>query len=473
MPSFDLPPRPPVRAGSARARRFGAVLALSLCACASYGHRTARAYQDFEAGRFDAAREAYADTKTTGSVFLSGAEAGMAALVGGDFVAAQEHFDVAYEEVRELEERALVSATDLGESLVSFAINDSVKTYEGEGFERVMLHACLAITYLAQGNVEGAYVEARRANKLLESEEALYEKQYAAGGLGHFLSAVAYELLDQPDEAYIDYARMLEKNVGVELAARAMIRLAPRVQRQADVARLAESFGPDPERPADAASIVLIAGVGSGPFKREAGFSIPIDGGKFVQWAVPVLEARPQAVTSVALRIAEASQSVRATVIEEVARVAKENLDDRIAWLAAKSAVRAALKYELTDQLEKQHGTLGLIIGDVFTIVTERADLRAWQTLPDTWQAARVFVGAGVHSIVVDAEGGASAALGRFELAAGETMFVVARTLGTNVYAHAIGGRSIGADPALAPQASPDPAAPQLIPQDPQPSNHP
>ncbi|MCC6409023.1 MAG: hypothetical protein IT453_17820 [Planctomycetes bacterium] len=450
-------------AASARVRVIGAACATSLAACATYGERTAEAYSAFEAGRFAQAESEYADPKTTDSAFLSGAEAGMAALTGGDFAGAQTHFDRAHEEVRELEDRALVSATDLGETLLSFALNDTFKAYEGEGFERVMLHGCLAITYLAQGQLEGAYVEARRANKLLESEEALYEKRYAAGGLGHFLSALAYEMLDQPSEAFIDYQRMVEKGVGKELAARAMIRLAPRLQRESDVEPLIATFGGDPARPEGAATIVLLAGVGAGPFKQEAGISIPIDGGKFVQWAVPVHAVRPQPVSSLVLRLAGASESVRTTVIEDVGKVAKENLDDRIAWLAAKSAVRAALKYELTDKLEDEHGLLGLLAGDIFTIATERADLRAWQTLPDTWQAARAFVAPGTHQIIVDADGGSSVALGSFELSPGETMIVFARSLGTRVYAYPIGGRRTDtpAAPATVPAVpTVDPASP-------------
>ncbi|MCK6447862.1 MAG: hypothetical protein L6Q99_15830 [Planctomycetes bacterium] len=443
----------PLRAVHARARRFGALCGFLVAGCATYGEKTALAYRDFEAGRFEEARVAYADPKTTDSPFLSGAEAGMAALVGGDFEAAKGHFETAYAEVRELEDRALVSATDLGESLVSFAINDTFKAYQGEGFERVMLHACLAITYLGRGELEGAYVEARRANKLLESEEALYEKQYAAGGLGHFLSALAYEMLGEPGEAFIDYQRMMQKGLGGDLAARALIRLAPRLDRESEVAPLVERFGPDPDRPDDSATIVLIAGVGSGPYKQEAGISIPIDGGKIVQWVVPVLATRPQPVTSLLLRLGGGSQAVRTTVIEDVTKVSKENLDDRIAWLAAKSAVRAVLKYKLTEKLEDEHGVLGLIAGDIFTVVTERADLRAWQTLPDTWQAARAFVPPGVHALVVDAEGGESVSLGDFELAPNETLIVVARSIGTRVWAHAIGGHRLAAS---APEPNPE-----------------
>ena len=207
-------------------------LALCLASCASYTQRTEQAMAHLEAGRLGEARSEFEASSTTGSDFLRGAESGTVALVQGDWPGARERLEGAAAAVRELEDRALVSATGLGESLVSFAINDTVKTYEGEGYERVMLHVLLAMTYLAEGDVEGAWVEAKRSNQLLESEESLYEKRYAAGGMGHLLSAVAYELVGEPADAYIDYKRMAEKGVGLELAGRALVRLGSQLRRE-------------------------------------------------------------------------------------------------------------------------------------------------------------------------------------------------------------------------------------------------
>ena len=87
-----------------------------------------------------------------------------------------------------------------------------------------------------------------------------------------------------------------------------------------------------------------------------------------------------------------------------------------------------------------------------FTLVTERADLRSWQTLPDTWQAARVFLPPGAHEIHVTALGGEAKTLGSFELEQGETMFIIARTIETRLYAYPVGGRGVdAAAPPIAP----------------------
>jgi hypothetical protein len=90
-------------------------------------------------------------------------------------------------------------------------------------------------------------------------------------------------------------------------------------------------------------------------------------------------------------------------------------------------------------------GGWGELIGDIFSVASERADLRAWQTLPNTWQGARVFLPAGRHELNLGAEGGPSTCLGTFELQKGETMFIFARTIGTQLFVHPIGGSRVEA----------------------------
>jgi len=105
---------------------------LGLAACATYTERTTKPLRDFQSGQFAAAREAYADPETTGSVFLAGAEAGTVALTAGDWSLALEHYHHAAAEVEELEGRALAGPERFGEALASWAINDSARAYQGE-----------------------------------------------------------------------------------------------------------------------------------------------------------------------------------------------------------------------------------------------------------------------------------------------------------------------------------------------------
>lgn len=439
-------------------------LALLALSCVSHGVRTEEALDDFRRGHLSKAIEAYGDTHTTGSAFLSGAEAGTVALAGGQWDEAIKHFNRAHKVVEGFERSAVISPESLGEMLLTWTLSESAAAYRGEGYERVMVHMGLAMAFLAKGNLVDAQVEIRRSNSLLESEEKLYEKEYQAGGLGHFISAVAYELDGQPDEAYIDYKRMEAKGVGTELAGRALVRLATQLHNEDDLRLWTEKYGADIDRPEDSASVVIIAGIGLGPYKLETTLTIPTEDG-LLQWSVPGYIRRPQTVDDLELSVAGGDRGVRTVAVEDVGRVASENLQDRLAWLAAKSAVRAVIKRELTKSLEEGAGIWGRLLGDLFTLATEHADLRSLQTLPDSWQAARVFLPAGAHEISLGARGGETRRLGTFELVKGETMFILARSVGSTLYAFPIGGRRIdaGSRPeasAMQPKSHETPGAP-------------
>jgi hypothetical protein len=417
---------------------IGVVLVLQ-SSCQSYRQRTEAAFADYERGQFAVAERQYADPKTTDSDFLRGAEAGMSALSGGNFAAARQHFEIAAEAVRQIERTALADPEQLGEQLLSWAVNDTWLTYEGEGYERALLHSARAIAHLMSGDLDGARVEVRQANALLESEERLYKKEYRAGGLGHFLSGLTYELAGRPDDAYIDYKRLEKKDLGRDLYAPALARLARELGNDEDLELWRQRYSVEAKDTKGLASIVVLAAVGSGPYKVETGITIPIPEG-VVQWTVPAFTRRPQTSGPVQLLVEGVETPIETVVLEDVARVAKENLDDRLAWLATKSAVRAMLKYQLTRELGRDHGTLGTIAGVLFTVITERADLRCWMTLPDSWQASRLFLPAGAWPLSVRA-GAQTQPLGRFELAPGETMFVFVRTLGSQTNAYHVGGR--------------------------------
>jgi uncharacterized protein len=423
-------------------------IACAAAGCASYPQRTEEAFRAFQGGHFEEAHKLYADPEVTDAPFLAGAEAGMTALAAGDWETAVADFHRAAETVQDLEERALVSASSLAEGLSSWALNDLSLPYRGEGFERVTVHTCLGLAYLALGRLDDVWVEVQRANALLEAEEELYEKEYKAGGLGHFLSATAYELLGRYDEAYIDYKRMEEKGVGTQLAGRALVRLANQLGWDDDAERYASLYGEDLDRPAGAANVVLIAGVGTGPYKDEGKLWVPTSDG-LIAFAVPTYTEHPQPVSGLRLSLGT-GESVLTDVLENVVQVAEENLSDRLAWIAAKSIARGVAKRELTKQLEDEWDLGGRIIGDVFAIATERADQRAWQTLPAAWHAARLFVPPGAHALSLEALGGQRVELGAFELEEGETLVILARTLEGRLYAHAIGGTPVAeADPKI------------------------
>ncbi len=428
-----------------------------LASCASYVDKTSGAMDAFRNGRFEQAEALFADKERTGSTFLSGAEAGLVSLTAGDFAAAIEYLTEAAAFSEEAENASLVDPESLVESLASWTLSETTTDYLGEGYERVMVHACLGLAYLAEGKVDDLLVEVRRSNDLLNAEQDLYDTEYEAGGFGHLLSAIGYELRGEMDQAYIDYLDMYDKGVGLDLVGPSLVRLSRSMHRSEDMDRFAEEFGEPAEIPGDAAKVILLAGVGLGPMKHEVRIDVPTVDGIFA-WAVPAFQ--PQDNYGTNLEISTSDLAASSVVVEDVNAVATKNLDDRIAMLSVKSAVRGALKLRLTKELQKKHGSTGALIGQLFAIITEKADLRSWLTLPATWQAARLYPRPGITTIRLRAIGGESIELGTYDLAPGETIFVLARNMGPRLHAHVLGGRQVDLS-TPEPQAAPNPGSDQ------------
>jgi hypothetical protein len=341
-----------------------------------------------------------------------------------------------------VEDESLVHPERALESLAAWTVSETLTDYHGEGYERALLHSCLGLTYLALGKVEDLLVEVRRSNALLEAEEDLYEVEYGAGGMGHFISALGYELRGDLDEAYIDYKRMEAKGLGGELVGSSLVRLARTLGRENDLAAWTKRYGENPSPSPDAARVILIAGVGAGPLKREGRLEVMTDEG-LLAWTVPQIMLRPSPVGSVVLEANNLKAKVSSVVIEDVGRIRARNLEDRLALLATRSTVRTFLKRALRNSVKEEHGEWAGLAADIFTSVSERADLRTWSTLPDTWQAARMFLPPGAHELTVTAQGGEAVPLGVFELEPGETMFLIARTLRRRLHVQVLGGNPL------------------------------
>ena len=429
---------------------------IALTACATYNERVEAPLDAFERGDFEAAEQLFGEHAAEASPFLAAAEAGTAAFVAGDFEGALAHLHRAEDEVRDVEERALIGGEGLSEDLLSLVVNEGQQAYAGEGYERVMLHAMLGLCYLTRGSVDDVLVEARRVDRLLTAEETLYETEYRAGGLGHFLSAIAYELKGKPGEAFIDYGRLAEKGLGGELTDAALRRLGARLGRLDEVELDASGVGELP--PPDWPSVVLVGGLGLGPAKREIRIDVPIDGGVFA-WSVPDFDGGVDGGATLDLVLPARDVRVRAAELEDVAAVAKRNLEDRIAWLAVRSAVRGLIKRQAAEELRRDRDTEWLAVAvDLFTIATERADLRAWRTLPQRWVGARAFLPPGESvELSLATDDGAPVPLGTFRLERGETMFILARALRSGLTAHVIGGERLE-EPAAEPNQETEPS---------------
>lgn len=343
--------------------------------------------------------------------------------------------------------RAVVSGTEILENAGAVLFNDNIMSYQGEGYERVLLHHYQALNYLRKKNVEGAGVEVRRANS--EQEDALRKfeeevetarnvaeekrihgnsssivaERYAqldelAGRVKNsfqnaytfYLSGFIYELLDQPNDAYIDYKKALEIYPENSYVQKDVIRLASALNMGEDLDDLKARFGDRfAERAASdetAGELLVLYEDGFVPRKKEVKVPIPVNNAGIVAIAFPMYDERWSPPRPA--RIYSDNDYAGATEpICDIRTLAVKSLKERVPVIATRQIIRAVAKGAANYEARKKLGDLGGLGMTLMNIATENADLRSWLTLPSNAQLLRISLPSGTHKISVQSDEGA------------------------------------------------------------------
>ena len=345
-------------------------------------------------------------------------------------------FAAAIEAIRSNEQRAVVSAGQIGATLASLTTNDNALPYAGEGYERVLLHHYQALNYLLDADLSGAAVEFRWANN--EQREALgrhekelakaeheaqkrnvgnavqsneFQRRYAqldeiAGRVKNsfqnaysfYLSGVVYELLGEENDAYIDYKKALEIYPENGYVQRDVLRLARRLQMQDDLAALAKRFPALYNTTGVAAAgaageLILLYEEGFVPPREEIKLPIPLPGG-LVTLALPYYRVarrdyRPLEVLS------DNALLGRTELLCDVQGLAVKSLQEKMPVLLTRQVVRAVSKGVAQQAAKENFGVAGQLGVMAYSVISENADLRSWLTLPGNVQILRLSLPAG------------------------------------------------------------------------------
>lgn len=284
----------------------------------------------------------------------------------------------------------------------SMLLSEEMKQYKGDDYEKVLINALNAINYVMMGELDSALVESRKLNNKLYKYKFEAKKDFAQNPYAFYLSAMAWEADRKWDDAYIDYKKAYELAPNFTNLKEDLIRSAIRASREEDVAKWKKKFPEVKIRPEwkDPAygEIVLIYLQGWGPRKR------PRPDNARYPMLIPVASDTRNA------KLVVGEKSLVTAPIFSVEDVAIKTLDADYASLMASRMAGVATKMVVADQIRQKNELLGnlALIG---MLVSDRADLRQWSTLPQTFQIARTYVKAGKHKVKVDgltASGGTS-----------------------------------------------------------------
>lgn len=407
-------------------------------------------------------------------------ERGRMAQITGQTEVSRKDFGATMESIRANEEKATVSASGIGAQAAAVMVNDNAIPYEGEGYERVMLYHFQAMNHLANKDVEGAGVEVRRANA--EQEEALkrHEKELekaraeaeekelnpeetsdslasqfevldeVAGKVKNsfqnaytfYMSGLVYELMNQPNDAYIDYKKALEIFPENSYLRRDVVRLARTLGMTEDLEAFTSSFGADQLPEADAVEgsageLVVLYEDGFVPQKMQVKIPIPVPKAGLVAVAFPIYNEKWSDCAP--LIVARPDGEIGATEpICYLNALAVKALKEKVPAIAIRQTIRAVAKGATAAVAKEYLGTLGSLTASLYNVISENADLRSWVTLPANAQILRATLPAGSHRLTVAQKGSNIAAPVDVEIREGGKTFLRIIRTGEQLYSSSV-----------------------------------
>ena len=426
-----------------RAAVIIAAIAVAGTGCASYTNRALPVRDPLSRGDLEAAEAFLVEEKPGGDGLPYLMELGLVLRYQGEYERSNAAFDSAELLVDELFTKSI------SRELAAFLTSDETIAYDGEMWERALIHYYRALNYIDLGSYEGALVECRKLNqKLAVYADATDEgTTYRTDAFAQYLTAILYEVGGETGDAWVSLRladkayQHYETAYGVpspESLQRDLIRLARQQGFRDDEERLRARF-PDTETPdtselLDRGEIVLFWEEGFIPAKIQKEATIPIlesadhdhPNDRHV-WAMSLREQyyHPHPYEETELKyllrfalpaypsplpgerpgwcdLTAGDVTVRSELVEDLAAIARRGLDDRMGNIVLRAIVRALAKYSLSAAAENNSGDVAGTIVNLFTAAAEKADTRSWITLPKTIQIARLLVEPGVHDVELD-----------------------------------------------------------------------
>lgn len=411
----------------------------------SYPHKIAPLQQQLTYATSPNFRSLLKSERSGNDKILYNLEHGRAAQLFGHLELSRNDFATAIATIRSNDQRALISAGQIGANLASFVTNDNALPYAGEGYERILLHHYQALNYLLAADLGGAGVEFRWANS--EQQEALsrhakelekveqeaqkkhvsnaaenseFRRRYAqldeaAGRLKNsfqnaysfYLSGVVYELQGEENDAYIDYKKALEIYPENSYVQRDVLRLARRLQMDDDLAALAKRFpalyNTNVVEQSEGGELILLYEEGFVPPREEIKLPFFLPGG-VVTLAFPYYRGPWRAYHPLEVQIGNAALG-RTELLCDVRGLAVKSLQEKMPILLTRQVVRAVSKALAQQAAKRKFGDAGQLGMMMYSVFSENADLRSWLTLPENVQILRVRLPAGPQQLRLQAPG--------------------------------------------------------------------
>lgn len=318
----------------------------------------------------------------------------------GKLEASNTAFEQAKSVIQELD------AISLREQAAAVSINDSMRSYLPPPFEQVLVHCFKAINYLELSQYNNARVE------VLQLDELLKHKKGIQLPFARYLSGLVFEFNHELDNALIAYRKAYQAYQSTSTAIppvlqQDLLRLTGYLGLSEEQQQYADQFGlefwPDQQEVNQQARAIALIFNGLIPRKHslEVNVQSPTDG-QLHRISTPYYEHRTARVYSA--RLSTESLSTQSQLLDQLDRHAQAALNDEMPAIVARTIARVSIKNSAVDKTRNDSPLLSFAL-NIATFLTEQADTRAWNTLPQQILLMRLNLPPGSHDIKLELSG--------------------------------------------------------------------
>ncbi len=361
-----------------KAHLIGISLFFVLNGCATYQSRVLPAREKIVSGQCEAGLKLLSDLseKEDGDQLVHLMEYGTALQICKDYKKSNSIFLKADKLSEQIDYHSITRIT--GAAL----LNEEMIQYKGDTFEKLFINASAALNYLQLGQLDESLVEVRRINEKFNKLNSDSKKKFELNSFSQYLAGLVYEMDQKYDDACISYKTAYKIDTSYRGIALDMLHACWLARRNNDFEILSKEVSPTDEelhmiknKSKNETIILFMQGWGPRKTARIGNYAFP--------------ELVPVSSQTQALEIDSDSTKYISQPIYSVEKAAIETLKDDYASLVARRVGARVAKEVVADQIRQKDKALGEIARLVM-LASEKADLRQWTMLPQTFQIIRL-----------------------------------------------------------------------------------
>ncbi len=370
--------------------------------CASYGSHATTMRDGLLTGQPELSLAIAEEKDKDFEEVISSLDKGMLRRINNDFTGSNEVFEIAKQEIEKL------YGFSVTENLASVTINETMRGYDGDRYEQLLLHAYMAMNYIQLGQIDSARVEMLQANvKMMEWGDEPDEDAFL-----RYLEGIIYESLGEDDSALISYRKAYtiykEKSgeqypVMPELIKKDLLRMLAWQGLWSEYKTYKKELNMPDFKPVKDSSqfgeLIVILNNGLAPIRSEKAlyiFSPEVQ--QNLRVAFPSYDQPRQNLYL--SQVSVNGEQLRLQPVEDIDKLARYSLEQDMPGIMARATARAVVKYNSQKSASDNSSFAGLLM-TVTNLVTERADTRSWTTLPQEIQLQRVLLPVGEHTVTI------------------------------------------------------------------------